>query len=81
MDGFTSIYNSHWDSTATQQANAIGSATQAGVLSDVTGLTPVQMKQIGSYSGWDISNSLNGSSSIWYINQNVSTPQLRALLP
>lgn len=80
VDGFTNIYNSHWDSTATQQANAIGNATQAGVLSDVTGLTPVQMKQIGSYSGWDISNSLNGSSSIWYINQNVTTPQIRALL-
>lgn len=80
VDGSTNIYNSHWDSTATQQANVIGSATLAGVLSNVTALTPVQMKQVGSYAGWDISVSLNGSSSIWYIRQNVTTPQIRALL-
>lgn len=81
VDGFTNIYNSYWDGTATQQANVIGNATLAGVISYVTALTPVQMKQVGSYSGWDISVSLNGSSSIWYISQNLTTPQLRVFLP
>lgn len=44
------------------------------------GLTTTQSTQLSSYSGWDISNHLTGSNSIWYINEGVSTPVLRALM-
>jgi filamentous hemagglutinin family protein len=44
------------------------------------GLTTTQSTQLSSYSGWDISNQLTGSNSIWYINEGVSTPVLRALM-
>lgn len=79
--GFTNISNSYWDITGTGQSLAIGNAHVRGIISNLTGLTGVQAKQAASYGGWDISTLPSGSSSVWYINQNVNTPQLRALLP
>jgi hypothetical protein len=37
------------------------------------------MKSIGSFTGWDIS-SASGGSSIWKINDGVTTPYLRSFL-
>lgn len=79
--GTTNISNSYWDTTNSNQTVGIGNANVHGVINNLTGRTAAQMKQASSFVGWNISSSLNGSSSIWYINQNVNTPQLRALLP
>ena len=75
------ISNNYWNSTTAGQALAIGNtySLQQPVV-NLTGLTASQMTQQNSFVGWDISSQLNGSNSIWYINQGVSAPVLRSFL-
>lgn len=73
------IESNYWDKTL----NNLSLTTINNLPNDFnsnSGLDATQSKQLSSYSGWDISNQLTGSSSIWYINDGVSTPVLRALM-
>ena len=83
MDAGTTdnISNNYWNSTTAGQALAIGNtySLQQPVV-NLTGLTASQMTQQSSFVGWDISSQLNGSNSIWYINNGVSAPVLRSFL-
>lgn len=83
MDAGTTdnISNNYWNSTTAGQALAIGNtySLQQPVV-NLTGLTASQITQQSSFVGWDISSQLNGSNSIWYINQGVSAPVLRSFL-
>lgn len=76
MAGATSLTGNHWVSDDGFSAIGVGYIAD----SSNTRLTTTQSKQLSSYSGWSISNQLTGSNSIWYINEGVSTPVLRALM-
>lgn len=60
------VDRSFWDMDNTGQPASIGG----------TGLSSEQMKQLSTYAGWSI-NSNPASSSIWYINDGMSSPALR----
>lgn len=64
------VTNSYWDLSTSQNTISRGGA----------GLSGSQIKQQASFNGWDISNQSNGSS-IWYIDEGVSRPVLRAFMP
>ncbi len=75
------INNNYWNISTAGQPVAIGVINQINQpIVNLTGLTGAQMTQQSSFAGWDISNQLNGSNSIWYINQGVSAPVLRSFL-
>ena len=64
----TSVNNSYWDTTTSGQSTSAGG----------TGKTTAELKQIATFSGWDIADVSNTtSSSTWVIDQNNSTPWLR----
>ena len=63
-----SVSNSFWNTTTS------GVATSAGG----TGKTTAELKQIATFTGWDIADVSNTtSSSTWVIDQNNATPWLR----
>ena len=63
----TSVTNSFWNSTLAGGASAGG-----------TGKTTAELKQIATFTGWDIADVSNTTSnSTWVIDQNNSTPWLR----
>ncbi len=64
------VSSSYWD-----LSTSLNTGSRGG-----TGLSATQIRQQASFVGWDISNQLNGSS-IWYIDEGVSRPVLRAFLP
>lgn len=64
------VSGSYWD-----LSTSLNTGSRGG-----TGLSGTQIKQQASFIGWDISNQLTGNS-IWYINEGVSRPVLRAFLP
>lgn len=70
----------YWDSSLNNYSDVNRYGSNHYIVAPSTGLTTSQSKQLSSYSGWDISNQLTGSNSIWYINEGVSTPVLRALM-
>ena len=79
--GISFITNNYWDKTISGQNVGIGSASTLNrSVTNLTGLTTAQSKQVSSYVGWDISSAATGSSSIWYINNGVATPVLRSLM-
>lgn len=66
-DSYAGAVDSYWNKDSAQvTSSATGSA-----------LNNTTLKQIASFKNWDISNLPTGSSSIWYINEGVSAPQLR----
>lgn len=75
----TSMNNNYWNSTVAGNT-AIGNANLIQPPVNLTGLSATQMTQQSSFVGWDISSQLNGSNSIWYINNGVSAPVLRSFL-
>ena len=77
--GTSFITRNYWDKTSSDQVIAIG-MKQLNRNVSVKGLTSAQMTQQSSFAGWDISNQLTGSNSIWYINEGVSAPVLRSLM-
>lgn len=79
--GISFITNNYWDKTISGQNVGIGSASTLNrSVTNLTGLTTAQSRQLSSYTGWDISSAATGSSSIWYINNGVATPVLRSLM-
>ena len=77
--GNSYLSNSYWDKSMSSLNNAIGYAALNQPINNLTGLTTSETLQQASYSGWDISNSLS-SNSIWYINENISSPVLRSFI-
>lgn len=79
--GISFITNNYWDKTLSGQTIGMGTASALNrSVTNLTGLTTAQSKQLSSYTGWDISSATTGSSSIWYINNGVATPVLRSLM-
>lgn len=77
----STINNNYWNISTAGQPVAIGVINQVNQpIVNLTGLTNTQIIQQSSFVGWDISSQLNGSNSIWYINQGVSSPVLRNLM-
>jgi filamentous hemagglutinin family protein len=57
-----------WDTTTSGQSTSAGG----------TGKTTAELKQIATFTGWDIADVSNtSSSSTWVIDENNSTPWLR----
>ena len=77
--GNSYLSNSFWDKSMSGVTNAIGYAALNQPINNLTGLTTSETLQQASYTGWDVSNVLN-SNSIWYINENISTPTLRSFI-
>ena len=71
----TNIVNSFWDTSSSGQTTAVGGwAPGAGT----TGKTTAELKQIATFTGWDIADVSNTSSnSTWLIDENNATPWLR----
>jgi hypothetical protein len=64
----STISNSYWDTTTSGQSTSAGG----------TGKTTAELKQIATFTGWDIADVSNtASSSTWVIDENSSTPWLR----
>ena len=63
--------NCFWNTETSGRTNGVD---ECGALSSVQGKTTAQMKQQATYAGWDFTN-------VWSINEGVSYPSLRALLP
>lgn len=62
------ITNSYWDTTTSGQSTSAGG----------TGKTTAELKQIATFSGWDIADVSNTTSnSVWVINEDNATPWLR----
>lgn len=79
--GISFITNNYWDKNLSGQTIGLGTASTLNrSVTNLTGLTTAQSKQLSSYTGWDISSAATGSSSIWYINNGVATPVLRSLM-
>ena len=67
-DATTTVSNSYWDTTTSGQSTSAGG----------TGKTTAELKQIATFSGWDIADVSNSTShSTWVIDENNSTPWLR----
>ena len=67
-NGNSSVNNSYWDTTTSGQSTSAGG----------TGKTTAQLKQIATFTGWDIADVSNTTSnSTWVIDENNSTPWLR----
>jgi len=67
--------NSFWNTATSGQANGVGGAALAGA----TGKTSLEMQQLATFTGWDISKT-GGSSSVWRIYEGHSSPLLRSFL-
>ncbi|WP_159918291.1 YDG domain-containing protein, partial [Pantoea sp. 18069] len=63
------IDNSFWDLGSTGQSHSAGG----------TGLTSAQMKQMASFTDWDISNQ-GGSNAVWRIYEGETAPLLRSFM-
>lgn len=67
---YATISNGYWNTETSGTTVGVGEVTNGGV-AGVTGLTTTQMKQQGSFAGFDFTN-------VWGINEGVSYPFLRA---
>jgi len=63
------VNNGYWDTQTSGQATSSGG----------TGKTTAEMKQLASFTGWDISAS-GGSNAVWRIYAGQSAPLLRSFL-
>ncbi len=73
------LNNSYWDKNSTGQAEAIGLVPigmNNPTVNNLQGFSSSQMKQLSSYTGWDISTDPQGSS-VWYIHEGSAPPLLR----
>ncbi len=67
-NGSVNTSNSYWDTTTSGQSTSAGG----------TGKTTAELKQIATFTGWDITDVSNTSSnSTWVIDENNATPWLR----
>jgi len=66
------VTNSYWDTQTSGQALSAGG-------SGAVGKTTAEVKQFATFSGWDVSKT-GGSSSVWRIYEDNTTPLLRSLL-
>jgi filamentous hemagglutinin family protein len=63
-----SVTSSFWDTTTSGQSTSAGG----------TGKTTAELKQIATFTGWDIADVSNTTSnSTWVIDENNATPWLR----
>jgi filamentous hemagglutinin family protein len=67
------IANSYWRDTGS------GIGVNDGTVTDSQALTTTQMKQMESFSGWDIS-ATGGSDAVWRIYEGDTSPLLRIFL-
>ena len=67
------IANSYWRDTGS------GIGVNDGTVTDSQALTTTQMKQMESFSGWDIS-ATGGSDAVWRIYEGDTSPLLRSFL-
>jgi filamentous hemagglutinin family protein len=62
------VTNSYWDTTTSGQSTSAGG----------TGKTTAELKQIATFTGWDIADVSNTTSnSTWVIDEDNATPWLR----
>ncbi|MSN25102.1 MAG: hypothetical protein GJV46_04455 [Geobacter sp.] len=69
-DSTPSVTNSFWDTQTTGQAISAGGS----------GKTSAEMKQLSTFTGWNIDTS-DSSSSLWRITNGQSYPLLRTFVP
>ncbi len=74
--GISYLSNSFWNKSVTGLDDAIGFSALNHSVTNLKGLSTAQTLQQASYTGWDISDQ-PGGSSVWYIQEGVSAPQLR----
>lgn len=78
-NGTGSISNSFWNTQNTGQSSAFW--TNTGILTNVLGLTTVQMTAMADFAaaGWDIA-STGGAGKVWRIYEGSTTPLLTGFL-
>jgi len=65
----STVSNSYWDTETSGQASSSGG----------TGLTSAQMRQMASFTDWDISAN-GGENTVWRIYEGQTAPLLRSFL-
>ena len=76
----------YWDTTNNSSLNPYGIGNAASPVTEVTGLTDSQMKQLSSFSAWGSSIIDNGSSYVnsstnpWFIYNGYTYPLLTAFM-
>ena len=79
-NNYSNVTNSFWNIDSSGQSVGIKNIVN-GTLTNVTGLTMAQSKQLSSYSSWgaDI-DAQAGTGSVWRIYDGMSAPLLRSFL-
>lgn len=70
--GTINVSNSYWNTQTSGRATSAGGASAVG-------LTTAQMKQMSSFSGWNIANT-GGAGTIWRIYEGYTAPLLSNFL-
>ena len=76
-----SVLNNYWNTDTSGQVNGVGSIQNTAAVSNVTGLTTAQSKQLASYANWgsDI-DAQGGTGTTWRIYEGNTAPLLRNFL-